>query len=117
MSILDDVKAIAETVKRHNDPDLYQRIMDLRDDIFNLKEENLSLREQVRDLEDKMARHDSLSFRSFAYQKEGDTSLFCQRCYDVDGKLVRLITRTSTRGSHHCTACDSWYGEGDTPGA
>ncbi len=38
MNILDNAKSIAELVKKYNDQDLYERIIDLRDEIFKLKE-------------------------------------------------------------------------------
>lgn len=39
---------------------------------------------------------------------------FCQRCKDADNKLIRVIFKHTTRGTHHCTVCGEWYGKGVT---
>ena len=42
--ILGHAKEVAELVRKYNNMELYQKIVDLRDEIFQLSEENLSLK-------------------------------------------------------------------------
>lgn len=42
-------------------------------------------------------------------KKEGP---FCQKCYDADKKLARLIKKPHYyRGTFYCSICDDWYGD------
>ncbi len=50
MGILDNAKEPAGLVKKYNDFDLYQKILDLCDEIFQLREDNHDLRNTMGDL-------------------------------------------------------------------
>ena len=47
MSILDNAKDIVDLAKKYSDQDLYERIVSLRDEIFELKDENRKLKKRV----------------------------------------------------------------------
>jgi len=47
MGIIDHAKDIAELIKKYNDAELYQKIVNLRDEIFELREDNLKLKEKI----------------------------------------------------------------------
>jgi len=49
--VVDHAKELAELIKKYINQELYQRIVDLRDDIFNLSEKNLQLRKRIKELE------------------------------------------------------------------
>jgi hypothetical protein len=52
MGALENVKEIASLVQKYHDQELYQRMVDLRDEIFALREENLSLKETLKQMQD-----------------------------------------------------------------
>ena len=107
---------IVDLIKKGATIEAQEKIMELRETALRLQEYNITaLKERIKELEQQLSVKKSLSFDNFAYRVEGESSLFCQRCYDVDGKLVRLIEGESIYGSYHCKACDKWYGEGHVP--
>lgn len=91
------VGTIYDLVKRGVKVEAEQRIVELREALVGLGEENLTLRARIRELEEREA----LRFDGKVYWlKSGDTSHegivdatngpFCPRCQDADGKRIRL---------------------------
>jgi hypothetical protein len=65
----------------------------LREGALTLQEENLGLRERVKALEDALAIRGRIRFDGSTYWIDRDGNAdgpFCQRCYDANGKLLRL---------------------------
>jgi hypothetical protein len=90
---LPSYKEIIDLLKKGATVEAQEQIMELREAALALQEENLSLREKVKALEDSLAIKGQLRFDRSVYWLRGDGSEegpFCQLCYDVEGKLVRL---------------------------
>ena len=110
MGIIDNAKTVAELVKKYNDLNLYQKIIDLRDEIFELEEENLTLRKKVKELEDQIALKEQLTYEApYYWRKDGEkkNGPFCQPCYDKDRRLIRLQFRET--GRWHCEVCKNSF--------
>jgi len=111
MGILDNAKEVADLVKKYNDLDFYQKIVDIRDEIFQLREENLALRQRVKELEDSEDISSRLRRAGNVYKlKESDDSEsgpYCMTCWDADRKLVNLILSKDRWGTHiKCNRCN-----------
>ncbi|MDO9465541.1 MAG: hypothetical protein Q7J67_09635 [bacterium] len=107
MGILDHAKELAELIKKYNDQDLYQRIVDLRDEIFALREKNLNLKEELRvikadrDVEAQLTKERNVYFR---VDPNGTRSgPYCMMCWDSDRKLVNLTQEDG--GYTWCLRC------------
>lgn len=97
------------------------KLLALRDEVISLKEESLTMREQIlslrtelQDLQEKQTKQEKLIFREpFYFMIEGDAEEgpFCQRCYDADNNMMRLIHKPNHIGSHHCPECNTSYGK------
>lgn len=87
------VKEIAKLVEAYHNQDLYQKIVDLRGEILEMTEENLTLKERVRELEQQqkviseLVREGNYYYRNLDGKKLGP---FCMACWDGDGKLVNV---------------------------
>lgn len=103
--------------------DVKLQIVDLIDALVNAKADLAEIRTQVIDkdrliaeLKDKLNAKEALYYEEPFYWKDlGEDKKdgpFCQRCYDADSKLIRLIPKKSTHGSHQCNECTRWYGKG-----
>ncbi|MEW6688059.1 MAG: hypothetical protein AB1452_03100 [Pseudomonadota bacterium] len=106
---LPNYKDIIELIKKGATVEAQEKIMELRETALGLQEENLGLREKVRQLEDGLKIKQQLKFERTAYWLiDGQTKdgPFCQRCYDVDQKLVRL---QDYDGSWFCVACKQGF--------
>jgi len=106
MGIIDHAKDIAELIKKYNDADLYQKIVDLRDEIFELREDNLKLKEKIKAFEGEKKINEKIVFESTYYWlKDGEKKdgPYCQKCFDDNKKLIRL--QDLKNGYWHCLVC------------
>jgi hypothetical protein len=85
------------------------QVGEVQDKLYELREENLKLLEENRQLTDKLKALDIVVvFRAPAYYRKtetGEDGPFCQRCRDVDGRLVRVTLFTTATGKPAAT-CD-----------
>lgn len=114
LSDLLNVSQIYELVKKGAMLEAQEAILKYREEIVKLTEENLELKQVISDLKNQIKLEHELKYIGEAYyrviaegQKEGP---FCQICYDVDGKLVRMVTMTtSTRHVFLCNQCHNTF--------
>lgn len=113
-------KEIVDLIKKGADLEAQEKIMELREDALAFQEENLELRRQIADmekhigeLEEDLSLQKDVKFEGGVYwhmdgdQKEGP---FCQRCLDVDNKMVRLQALTvSSEHQWRCYECKRAY--------
>ena len=109
MSILDHAKEIAELVKKYNDQDLYERIVGLREEILQLRDDNLGLHEQIKSLKEANDITARLRREGNCYFLDDDKEKmrpYCLTCWDADQKLVSLIINKDKFGMHiKCSIC------------
>lgn len=121
MSIVDKAKDIYELVKKDATIELQERLMEFREEAVSLQEENLKLRKRIQELEEQASGCDEILFDGEAYwRKRGDGNgdgnkegPFCQKCYDTQGKLVRLQDAKRLVASRDwlCVVCKTGYGQ------
>src|SRR5665648_576375 len=97
MGIVDHAKNIAELIKKYNDVELYQKIIDLSYEIFELKEDNLKKK-----INEKMVYESPFYWLKDGENKDGP---YCQKCYDDKKKLSRL--QDNKNGYWECLVCKS----------
>ena len=104
-------KDLAETLKDGLKPEVQEKILELRHIVLALQEENLQLRERVRQLEAGSTTANKVVFDKGVYwtvtagmARQGP---YCPACQDKNGKLVRLhYTHTGTPGVYWiCKSC------------
>jgi hypothetical protein len=123
MSLIDKAKDIYELVKKDAATELQERLMEFREEALSLQEENLKLRTRIQELEEQASRRDEIVFEGEVYWRKrsdgngnGDGSTegpFCQKCYDTQGKLVRLQDAKRLVASRDwlCVVCKTGYGQ------
>jgi len=93
MSIIDDIKSVTKTIQQADNIELYQKILDVQAGALEVVEENNKLRDENRELKEKLKVKENLKYERNSYWIEaGDKKdgPFCSRCWDVDKNLVRL---------------------------
>jgi len=83
---------IIELIKKGATIEAQEKIMELREAVLELQEENHALKNKINELEKKLEIKKKLIFDGSVYWFKGKKreGPFCQRCYDVNQKLVRL---------------------------
>ena len=81
-----------------------EQIMQLREAALEFQIENLSLKSTVKELKEALALRDSLEYQKPYYVgKQRRDEKFCQRCFDADGKAIRL--QELETGYWRCMEC------------
>lgn len=86
-------KDIVELMKKGATVEAQEKIMELREAVLELQEQNFALRQDIGDLNKQLRLNEEVQFDGAVYWRfeEGKRiGPFCQRCFDVDKKLVRL---------------------------
>lgn len=117
MSIVDTAKDVYDLIKKGATIEVQEKLMSLREEALSLQEENLELRQRLSDIEAHVAAVEELSFDGRVYWRDldgGQEGPFCQRCFDVDGRSIRLQSGHSTANGRtmrwwQCKACDKHY--------
>lgn len=106
MGIIDDAKDIAKLIKKYDDAELYKKIIDLRDEIFELRENNLKLKGKIKALKEEKKINEKIIFeKPYYWLKDGakKDGPYCQKCFDDNKKLIRLQERKN--GHWYCLVC------------
>lgn len=105
--------SIGELYKNGSEVEAERQMLALKEAFLQLQAENLDLRLELRAARESCQDKVTLKYEApfyFVFDGNQKNGPFCQRCYDVDGKKVRLIEHSSRNGSHRCKACSSCYG-------
>lgn len=110
-----DLKELLKDAKNFatgaNDLQLKGVLLDIQDAVYELQEENRSLRNRIHDLENERIVESELIYRDGVYLKGKD--VFCSACWDNSKKLVRVREDKRYKGStidvlFRCDVCNEW---------
>ena len=109
MGIIDTLKDAVTLVQKADNIELTKKIIALQADVMAVFEENRSLKEKVSGLEGALELKGKMQFDRDAYwmgdgRTENDGP-YCSRCYDVDSKPVRMVSRYND--FFKCTQCET----------
>src|SRR4051794_3477310 len=100
------LKEAYSLVEKYNDVPLMKAILEARDEVFHLREENRELKERIRKLEEEAKIGGELKRRQNVYYRFSPdgrvTGPFCMTCWDGDSKLVNMLVN-SMEGKANCT--------------
>ena len=97
MGVIETVKDVAGLIQKYDNIELIRRVVELQEQVYDLVNENRSLKELL-------TTREQLTFSKNSYWK-GDEGPFCSRCWDVATTLVRM----HDAGTFHpsCPACQT----------
>ncbi|NMC43102.1 MAG: DNA replication initiation control protein YabA [candidate division Zixibacteria bacterium] len=124
MTIYDALKDAATLLKELQRMDLYEALLNVREELQGIREENLRLRGENRNLREQVEVQQTIDFdkgiywvRNDPFSKEKTDTPVCPRCWDVDKKIVRGIITTREEGGRSllCSNCGKYFdlGGGD----
>ncbi len=99
MGMIPNYKDIVELIKQGATVEAQEKIMELREAVIELQDENHALKLKVRGLEEELRKRNHIEFDGSVYWQwleddSGDANdrdgPYCQRCYDDEQKLIRL---------------------------
>jgi hypothetical protein len=96
------IKSIGEVIQKADNIDLYRKLLDLQAEAITVLEKLSELKKENKGLKEKLETG-KLTFKDKMYFLKGDKNPFCSKCWDVDGKLIRL--HGDGEGWFQCPAC------------
>ena len=112
MSIISDVKEIADVIKKLDDIELYRKIIELEGQINELTRENRALEEQVKELQRQADVIEKLKWKNPFYFMEGDKTPYCARCIEAEKKPVHVHPKETLAAGERpwvCPKCKTQY--------
>jgi hypothetical protein len=105
MSVINQVREIADLVQKIGDIDLYRKIVDLQAEVVELSTQNFELQKRCKELQEELSRKQNLQHRRSIYYAEGDSIPFCPYCWESDSKLTHLFCVAMTNPELECWEC------------
>jgi hypothetical protein len=106
MGIVENVKEMAKLAHEVQNLELYKKLIDFQNEVFSLYDENRSLKDEVRQLTERLNLREKIHLENNMYWvTERDIRLgpYCPACYGKKGKTVQLLT---LKGGHYgCVIC------------
>lgn len=113
MSIINDFKEVFSIVKKIGNVELIKKIADLQNEVYEVENQNRSLKDEVRQLQKEKEFRNEMKFREPFWYKENDLTPYCPRCWENDEKAIHLVSAPDDRYKK-CPQCKSVFGD-DTP--
>jgi hypothetical protein len=107
MGVIENMKDIAELVKKAGDIDLYRKIVESEGQVVDLTRENRRLEEKVQQLEKTLALRGKMTFKEPFWYQEGDETPLCSACHETKDKSVHLKRVSENRWD--CPSCNQMY--------
>jgi antitoxin component of RelBE/YafQ-DinJ toxin-antitoxin module len=82
----------------------------IREELLRVQDENQDLKKQIKELEENLDLKSKMKWKvPFYWLEENDKEdgPFCQKCYDTDGKLIRV--QGGSNDKWFCYACKSTF--------
>ncbi len=109
MGAVENIKDIADLVKKFNDIELNRRILNLENEVLDLSRDKRRGEERIEELERALKFNKELVLRDGFYWAEGDNTGFCTACWDakhlaVHVKRLPLPVQSCRYQCPHCQA-------------
>jgi hypothetical protein len=107
------MKDVVTLVQKTDNIELVKQVLALQSQALEMQEENRSLRDRTKELEQKLDFAKSLHFEAPFYVAPGDKVPFCARCWEVDRRGIHLKSDWNGR-RWECYQCGKVYLLDDT---
>jgi hypothetical protein len=91
MGAVENIKEVAELVKKFNDIELNRRILNLENEVLDLSRERRRSEEKIEELERALKLKTQLYFSEPFYWMKGDTTPYCPSCWEAKTIAVHLL--------------------------
>ena len=109
MGVLEDMKEVADLVKKFNDIELNRRILKLENEVLDLSRDKRRAEEKIEELERSLKFKEQLTFRRPFYYLGEDPAPYCPGCWDSKRIPVHVGSHPMFLGKHMCPVCHHTY--------
>lgn len=114
MDVVQNMKEVADLVKKFNDIELNRRILNLENEVLDLSRDKRRAGEKVEELERALKFKGELQFRDPYYWREGDPTPYCPACWDTKRMAAHIVRiKDPVRyDTVQCPSCKHVYNSG-----
>ncbi|MGH9684286.1 MAG: hypothetical protein ACRD4S_11845 [Candidatus Acidiferrales bacterium] len=111
MGAVENIKEVADLVKKFNDIDLNRRILKLEEEVIDLSREKRRLDDKVEELERSLRFKGEIEFKEPFYWLKNDQVPYCPVCWEGKNKAVHVTySHRNNYGEYwDCKACGAKY--------
>ena len=112
MGVVENMKDVADLVKKYNDIELNRRILNLENEVLDLSRDKRRAEQRVEELERALKFQQALMFKPPFYYLGDDPNPYCPACWDSKRIAVHLHHDREPMGvgdGKRCPACKHFY--------
>ena len=111
MGVVENMKDVAELIKKLGDIELNRRILKLENEVLDLAREKRRAEEKIEELERTLKFKQDVVFDEPYYWLKGDPTPYCPACWEHDRKGVHLVIGfdDGKHARHDCPVCKHMY--------
>ncbi len=102
MPLIDDIKSLFKMVQQLDNVELNRKILDVQAQALDMQTQIVSLREENRELHDKVALKARLTYKNHVYWDENQHP-YCSKCWDTGQSAIHL--HPAANGYLMCPSC------------
>jgi hypothetical protein len=109
MGVIDNLKEVADLVRKAGDFELYRRITGLEGEVIDLTRTNQRLQLENDELKAKVSAKLEMKFRAPFWYVDGDDVPYCPRCWEAEARQVHLHGRVADGSRFDCLNCKNIF--------
>jgi len=111
MGAVENIKEVADLVKKFNDIELNRRILKLEEEVIDLTRDKRRADDKVEELQRALKFKSELKFNDPYYWLDGDRSPYCPGCWDAKKVAVHVVTvkHPMLLDQKQCPSCKHVY--------
>lgn len=90
MGLLENMKELADLIKKAGDIELYRKIVESEGEVIELTRDSRCLQETVDELKKLLALHKQMVFKEPFYWQGGDKTPYCVACWEAKKTAVHV---------------------------
>src|SRR5579862_1756398 len=100
MGVVENMKEMADLIKKLGDIELNRKILTLETEVLDLTRDKRRLEEKVEELEKTMKLKKDLYFSEPFYWVKGDATPYCPSCWEAKASAVHVVFGHDRAGDH-----------------
>jgi hypothetical protein len=114
MGAVENVKEVADLIRKFNDIDLNRRILKLEEEVIDLTRDKRRAEERVEELTHALRFKTQLTFKDPYYWIDGDPNPYCPACWDTKRVAAHIVTIKEPMhyDKQQCPSCKHFYDHG-----
>jgi hypothetical protein len=112
MGVVENLKDIADLVKKAGEVDLYKKISAAEDEVRELTRDKRRLEDRVEELDRALRFKEETVFKApFYFLKEGEQTPYCAHCWEKSKQAVHVVFQfdNEERTRWDCPGCKQMY--------